>query len=607
MNAKNTGIILVMSLMAYYGISYLMQIAVGINYSNSVFSIGMFFVCLSVDRYLYNRWLKEEALKTDKRRVFFSLILAFVFALTLIVGYQMKFFGMTESGFKAKGMILFRGACLSMLVLPFSDLLFVLAKKIKEYRVVEKTDNWSSKKIFFVCWGLVFVCWFPVFLAYYPAIMGYDFHRQYQEALRGFIWFNPYQPLAHTWLIWLFLNLGKVLGSYQTGMAFYSIFQMLVLSSACAYSVSVIYRLTKRKRFAFICACFYGIMPFFPILSISVTKDVLFTALFIVFICLFVERTLFVTGRKQMIVDILWVIEGIFMSLFRNNAIYAIAIFTVFFVVLIGKKKRIRALVLSLMLIVCSKLAGEIVYNALGTEIKAHEVEKYSVPIQQFARVGFYHADNLDEETYQQINTYVPAEYWNRYRPHLSDPVKDFVGAYIYSDTWDGHITDMLSTWAKVGLKYPNEYIDAFLFLTAGYWFVDDISWSQPYEVGVEFKNGALTTRSSTISEVLPEGILNKSYLPWLENKLDHVVCGNEFYEWPGISNLFKTAIYCWLAVLALVISIYNRDRKKILIISLPLTYLFTCMLGPVVHVRYVFPIMAIVPILWATLVYKGK
>lgn len=607
MKIKKTGIVFGLGLIAFYGINYLMQIAVGIDYSNSVFSLGIFFVCLGAAAYLFDNWLKDQVWKTDKRRVRFAFILAFVFALTLIFGYQMKFYGMTESGFRAKGMMLLRGLCLSVLILPFSDLVFVLAKKIKESDIAQKKNNWSKKKVFFVCWGTIFVCWLPVFLAYYPAIMGYDFHRQYQEALKGFIWFNPYQPLVHTWLIWLFLNFGKVVGSYQNGMAFYSIFQMLVLSAACAYSATLIYRLTKAKRFAFVCTGFYGIMPFFSILSISVTKDVLFTALFIVFICLFVERTLFATGKRQLIFDVLWVVEGTFMCLFRNNAIYAIAIFTFFFLILVGKKQRIRALVLSLMLVVCGKAAGEIVYTAIGTEIKGHKVEMYSVPIQQFARVGFYHADNLDEETFAQINTYVPYEFWSRYRPHLSDPVKDFVGAYRYADTWEGHIGDMLITWAKVGLKYPNEYIDAFLFLTAGYWFVDDVSWSQPYEVGVEFKNGALTTRSSTISEVLPEGIPNKSYFPWLEDKLDHVVCGNEFSLWPGISNIFKTAIYCWLAVLALLISIYNRERKKILIIALPLTYLFTCMLGPVVHVRYVFPIMAIVPILWASLVYKGS
>ena len=390
-------------------------------------------------------------------------------------------------------------------------------------------------------------------------------------------------------------------------MALFSLVQMLFFSAACGYSCVTVYRLIRRKCFVVVMAAFFALFPFISVLSVATTKDVYFSAFFLIFVCLFVERTFLCEEKKQKLFDILWVLEGIVMILFRNNALYAIAVFAIFYFVLVGKKQRVRALVLCLLLVIGGKAAQEGVQLALGTQIRGHKIEMYSVPLQQMARVGLYHGDTMSKEHFIMLNHYVPQEYWVKYNPAISDSIKGDIGAYVYDYTWKGNTKGLLEVWMRIGLAYPNEYIDAFLLLTNGYWFFDDVTWAEVLGYGLEGRMGAIYTYNSTISEVIPEGIEHESKLPALELALEKIVSANCFMEWPVISNLFKPAFYCWGLLLMVLASIYMKDAKKIVTGLFPLIYLGTMFLGPVVQSRYVLPIIMVLPLLFAVLLWKKQ
>ncbi len=590
------------------GINYVCSLAAGIFFSNGVFSA---MVCIGLYVLLKLTWQDIQKLETRRKKIkrfLFAFLLAEFFCALMIAGYQLKMKGLTETGFKGKGLILLRGATMSLAVLPFTNYMFAWLERIRDVQMdIDASRVWNGKKVFFICWLVIFACWIPVFLAYYPSIMSYDFHRQSQEAVRGFIWFNSYQPLAHTWIIWLFLTIGKALGSYQIGMALFSLVQMLVFSAACSYSCVTVYRLIRRKCFVVVMTAFFALFPFISVLSVATTKDVYFSALFLIFVCLFVERTFLCDRKKQKWFDALWVLEGSIMILFRNNALYAIAVFVIFYVVLVGKKQRVRALVLCLLLLIAGKGAQEGVRMALGTQIHGSQIEMYSVPLQQMARVGLYNGDALSKEHFIMLNHYVPQEYWVKYNPAISDSIKGDIGAYVYDYTWKGNTKGLLEVWMRIGLAYPNEYIDAFLLLTNGYWFFDDVTWAEVLGYGLEGRMGAIYTYNSTISEVIPEGIEHESKFPALELALEKIVSANCFMEWPVISNLFKPAFYCWGLLFMVLASIYMKDAKKTVTGLFPLIYLGTMFLGPVVQSRYVLPVIVVLPLLYAVLLWKKQ
>ena len=589
-----------------YGISYMCSLQGGNLFSNSVFSLITFMAVWVLIRLTWKDILKIEKGKERRRRLLYSELTAFLFSLCMLMGWQLRSLGITEGGYVGKGMLLVRSLCLSFAVLPFSYALFYWGDKIGKRENLTLCKIWKSRKCFLVIWPLIFLAWIPSFLAYYPAIMSYDFHRQSQEAMLGFIWFNDYQPLAHTWVIWLFLRIGELLGSYQTGMACFSLFQMLIFSASCGYACVVFYRLIKKKWALVVMGLFYGLFPYYSVLAVCTTKDVLFTALFQVFVCLLVERTFFCSGKRRHLVDVIWVLEGILMMLFRNNAIYAVAVFMILYCILAEKKQRLRLFTMLMIFVVGGKGALEGMHLILGTEIRGNKVEMCSVPIQQFARVGAFHENDMDEETREILSKYLMEGNWRDYNPPLSDTVKNAVGAYIFSDSWDGHYGEVLLNWIKLGMKYPNEYIDAFLALTNGYWFFDDLTWAEVLGVGFEGRMGAVYTYMSSTSDVLPEGIAHESKWPTMERFLESIVSNNEFNNWPVLSNLFKPAFWCWELLLIVLICLYTKQKRTLRISLLPLIYLATLFLGPVVQTRYILPVIAAVPLVIAAWVYES-
>lgn len=600
-----TIVMVIMAWLGTCGICYLGSLVSDHKLSFSIFSFAIFvctFLCL---RFTKDNLSKIDTTKDKRKRIMAAFLLAWFFAVLMIMGYQLKIRGMTEGGFRGKGMILLRGIGLSFAVFPFSNYFFYLVEKIKK-EPKKKCEGkvWKSKKVFFISWLVIFLCWIPVFLAYYPAIMAYDFHRQSQEAARGFIWFNSYQPLAHTWLIWLSFQFGNLFDSLQIGMAFYSILQMLAFSVSCGYSCNIVYRLTKKKWPVVVMVLFFGLFPIVSVLSVAVTKDIFFSALFLTFICLFIERQYFSSPKKQNIIDIIWFAEGILMMLFRNNAVYAVAVFAIVWLIAAEKKQKLRIFIFCILLTAGGKGALEGVQLALGTTIRGSKLEMYNIPVQQMARVGYNQGEILDNETHELLDTYIPEELWSRYNPPLGDTVR-WVLTPTYDEVWEGNMGEVLKAWLEIGLKYPNDYIDAFLLVNAGYWSFDDVTWAEVLGYGLEGRMGAVYTYTSSTSDVIPEGIAHESKFPWLERKLEAVISANCFYNWPIVSVLFQMATWCWSLLLILLGCIYLKDRKKISLVLLPTIYMATMFLGPVVQSRYVLPIIVVVPVLAALLSYR--
>ncbi len=594
-------ILVLLSCSGVYGICYLGKIMGLARAGYSILSLPLLWAVFTLLRWTGTniRELQNKSLR--KRRVVFAAVTDFLFSASMIMGYQLQNYGLTDGGYRGKAGIILRSLCLGIAIFPFFNLLFQRLEKLDQKREVSGRI-WKIGAVFGIVTAVVFLCLIPVWLAYYPIVMSYDFHRQVNEAYRGFAFFYPYQPIAHTWIIWVFLQLGKALGSYQTGFACMAVFQILLYSLVTGYGAAVVYRLTKRKWAVIGTAAFFALFPFNTVLVVCTTKDTIFTILFTLFFLLLLERNLFASGRKKIVIEVLMVLEGSLMVQFRNNAIYAVAVFAILFVLLVPKREKLRVLLLGILLIVGGKGMQAGIKAAIGTKIEDAKTEAFSVPIQQFARVGHYHGARLQEEdlaTAVLLERYVPYDVWEHYNPPISDAAKASVDGDVYTEDPIRLIKD----WVHIGRQFPNEFLDAFLELTRGYWFWDDVSWAECLGSGTEDRMGAVYTYNS--SEIKGVGdIKHESRFPWLEQRLEEIVSGNCFYDWPLLSVLFKSAFYSWALFLVMTAFLYLKQRKAFVLGLFPFLYFGTMVLGPVVQIRYLFPIMATLPMLAALLMW---
>ena len=543
--------------------------------------------------------------KQYKHRVLYAAALSYLFAVTMITGYQLQTFGMTDGGVKGKCLILLRASCLGIALFPFCSLFFGwIEKTASGDRTSTGTKTWKSGSVFAVSAPLIFLVLIPVWLAYYPIIMSYDFHRQINEAAKGFLYFWPYQPIAHTWLIWLFLQLGYLVGNLETGMAGMALFHMLVYALVTAYTCTMLYRILKKKWVVPVGIFFFGMFPLNSVLVLCTTKDVLFSILFLLFVLLMTERSFFCQAKMKVVFDVLLVLEGCVMAQFRNNCLYAILVFGVLWLLFAAKKEKLRVLLLCVLLVVGSRGTSAAIKAALGTQMEIAKVEMYSVPIMQFTRVGYYHADELDEETRDLLNTYVPSEYWNSYNPPISDSIKSGVAMSTFSVVWDGQSAQLLKDWFRLAKQFPNEFIDAFLELTRGYWFWDDRSNAECLGYEIADRMGTIHTFNMSVMEDGTE-IVHESKFPWLEEQLEKIVSGNAYYNWPIVSIFFRVSFYFWGLILTFMSSIYMHKKKQAVLCLFPLMYVATLLLGPVVQIRYIFPIMLTLPVLATLLILQ--
>jgi hypothetical protein len=238
--------------------------------------------------------------------------------------------------------------------------------------------------------------------------------------------------------------------------------------------------------------------------------------------------------------------------------------------------------------------------------IPGPEMEKYSVPIMQMVRVSAYQDGNLSQEQRGILEKYLTSETWGEYYPYIADSAKSDISQY-NSDNWLNDKKTLLKDYVKLGLAYPNDYLDAFLGLTIGYWSIGDRSHAQMLDVGDDSGYGLLFTFNGSANPAYPEGIPYDSKIPSLRQKYCHMINGNSYYNWPVVTLLMRPAFYFWLFVLAVFAAVYKRSRKSIAVFAYPFFYMLTMLLGPCVNFRYMYPYVIAVPVLIAFLVGEKK
>ncbi|MBR1441152.1 MAG: hypothetical protein IJ589_08010 [Lachnospiraceae bacterium] len=533
------------------------------------------------------------------RRFLFSWGAGALMALAHFTARHLVYEGVTPPGLAGKGLLFLQSVLWGLipgifvyLVLLLFDLLGQVGKQKKEEAGARHPElvRWLPV----ILAAVIFACWIPVFLAYFPGIMSYDCHRQFSNAYKGYIFFYGLHPILHTALIRWGLLIGEFFGSYEAGIAVYSLVQMLVLSLILGYSCQVVTRITGKLIPAFVMMAVYALVPFHPVLAMCVTKDIYFSAFFLLTVLLIWESFQQHSRGARFLICLGMIASGILSAQFRNNAIYAYAVFGIL-AVLFGKGHRMKALICGLCIVLGAYGAGEGLYAVIGA-IRGPKIEMASVPLAQMSRAAVLNYTDLDEETMAILDKYFPDNVWTNYNPIIIDAVKSMVpGSVWFEDTGE-----TLSAWARMGCKYPNEYLDAFLVLNVGYWYMEDRTHAESLGYGDDTEYGLIYTFNYTDQIEDFEGVKNISYLPGLKAVYAHVLNGNAYENWPVLKYLFKPALYFWLLLLSMLALWYLRKYRALLFSFLPFLYQMTMFLGPTVNFRYIYPLAITVPVFLA-------
>lgn len=584
--------------------------------------------------------------RQERRLVVHSLLWGALMAAAYVLGCLMRRDGTALAGLgKLPGLI----AQIACLTLPVASCIaFLLCGRkltgikrqhshVRLSRLREKPDGvkkYREYQVWLIYSAVIFLCWLPVFLAYYPSVFAYDAEGQLYQVIAHD--YSTHHPLLHTLFLGAFFWLGDQMpGSYSAGMAVHSVVQMLLMACAFGYTLMYLYRRGVSAYLRTALLFFYALFPANSILALSTTKDVLFSALALIYTISVYRMVSDDTERhgvnnvaddagvpafarndfnaEQYFVIKDWaayVLICVLMLLFRNNAVYAyvLSVPVIYLGLRRGKSSgdislRRRYLIASAAALILFA-AGSMTLKAVLDAQNGSPREMLSIPLQQMARTRVKAEDTLSPEMRQELEKYLPSEWvLAAYDPYLADPVKN--RAVIHDDP-----AGLIRTWIKLGTEYPQIYIDAFLDNSIGYWFLEDQTHAQIYGIGTESGFGYL----STDNRRMPAGceIVEHSYLPGLRAAMERIVSDNAYRKLPVIRVIFAPAFYWWMLCMYIAVVIYRRRYRLLLPVVFFLFYYLTLLLSPTVLIRYMYPFVVTVPAICCCLsreldAYEGK
>lgn len=444
----------------------------------------------------------------------------------------------------------------------------------------------------FVYGILMFLCWLPCYLAYYPGIFAYDIELQTMEAL-GDVAYSRFHPPLHTFLWDLCLSAEQGVG--LNALVIYSLIQMCLFATAFTY---VLYFMIKKNSSNLLILgsfTFFALNPVIALFSFIPVKDAILAVTFVLF-C--VELGFFADKpaeySKNIPANIRLILFGLLCCLLRNNVVYALV--PTFVCIFFLMKKQWKQILLWFGCILLGYLlVNGPLYSALGIE-KGNSREMLSVPMQQIAYVTVYHENTLSAEEIAQINKYIPTENLSAiYNPRFADPVKNT----FITEAFHESPSAFIQLWWQLFLKYPEDYVVAFLNLHIPYWYPDANSVDM-------FSQRAYIETTVPDMPQTDYVVVRDSKLPALYAQYEKIASFERFKTLPVVSNLFSISLPIWFVLLGITILTIKKEKQEI-VVFLPSLFLWcTFMLGPVSNLRYLLPIIVLYP-LFIVLILKSK
>lgn len=432
---------------------------------------------------------------------------------------------------------------------------------------------------------LCVLCWLPYFLYQYPGIMTPDSIVQFEQVL-GINPYSNHHPWMHTLLIKLLYTIGyQLTGSMLVALSFYTFFQMCLLAFSVSYFINTLKLCRINPCICIVCTLFYALIPYHGVYSVTLWKDIPFAAAVLCFGCALIRLALTLNipfagaivsslhGRIQQGINwSVYILSGLMLCLFRSNGWYAFLLCFPFFLIYFRKKAKIMFPVL--FGIVGTALIIKVpVMNAFGVT-QPDFIESLSIPAQQISAVLCNDRELLPEEL-ELIENVIDLTYIKElYNPYFADNMKELVraGNQSYLET---HKNEFFKLWLRLGLRYPGDYLTAYIHQTYGYWYPDSF-----YPVAD--------------AEGISATSLGVSHTPLIRGPL--VVKGKEIAiklggMLPLYGTLWSMGAACWVLIVCIGNALIRGEKAKLILYLPSIALLLTVLIATPVatEFRYVY------------------
>ncbi len=440
--------------------------------------------------------------------------------------------------------------------------------------------------------ALLLVCWLPCYLATFPGGFHYDATSEMNQLANGF---NGNFPLLHTVIVTRLLPaMYRLTGSYNTGIAVYTVTQMIVVSAMFTHILCKLYRQGVNKRLLTALFLYYALFPVVPMMATQMVRDILFSILLVYAVFLFYlmasETETFMRSRwKPFLLGLVFVLA----LLARNNnagAVMYAAVFGVSALVwFLYRKTYLRGgtifavtsaggyLILSMLLV---RLCQPMVPADMGASLSL-----FSQPLAR----AFVTEPEL--WSFEERVTYI--QYFNGddgvYVAENADPTKGRL-------TVDGDLGEFLRFWLQIGMKHKKCYLDAILANTRQMWFpasvIDGyqeagVGEYDPYDKCYYFFSDTIEKPGELIDLLPPANAFYTAIGLYLS-----------FEKIPVVSMLFSIGFQFWILLNCVFYVRFRRCGHLYVPLAILLGYMLVSAFVPLVLLRYFAAVFLAMPLI---------
>lgn len=444
----------------------------------------------------------------------------------------------------------------------------------------KKCRKWLPAALFAVLFCLNMV---HLFLVEYPGNLTEDTFGQMEEMISGT--YSNFNTFWHTMIFQFWLRVGyAVFGDVNAAAAVFCVFQAAVMCFAFVHCLMTMYRFGIPKKWLILTFALYAFIPYNLAMPITVWKDVLYAGS-----CLLILSALLRIFRLEE-GSCLWdwmvfLLGSILFILSRSNGWIVYLVSFLVWLVLIRKNTRL----LWTMGVVA--LSGWLLLNPVLGALNVEDsdlVESLSIPVQQISRVIADGCELTKEEQTLLEKVIDLEEVPLLYTNWLSDPMKVEFRSKDY-EFLQQNLPEYANLWLRLGIRYPAEYLKAWIDQTKGYWnggydyhLYSETITENPY--GVE-KSGGVPIVAALFS--LYFGLSR------------HVVFFEPFHS---------IGLHIWFLLLCFLLNL--RRKREEWFLSVPLLIMVVGLwIGTPVYCcfRYVYPIFVSMPLIVSTALYTNK
>lgn len=542
-------------------VEHIINFAENLTYSNSIISLIIFASFI----YLLKKTVVKENISIIKN----VSILGLIFSTFLVIGNSIK----TNETVEYKNLKIYLAIIfISFIIDALLVELYKLIEKIEDKKDKEKIHKLSKRKRLIIIFSIIIICWIPVLLAAYPGYFCYDAHVQFSDYTENSM--TTWHPPLHTFSLgFIITTVESLTHSYNMGIFVYTCIQMLIVASCFTYCISFLEKYKVSKLIRIISIIYYALFPVVVMFSICSTKDTIFSAVVVVSIIMALEALLdkekFINSNGK---QIQFAVIVFLAMILRNNAVYAYIPFLIAFTISFKNKNAIMPIIEIIILY----LVYTVLIYGLFNVSRTKNVEAFSVPLQQIARVYNYNYESLTDEELNKIYEYTTEEQLKQYLPECSDLIKErvYLGKMGYGR--------FINLWFEIGMKNHGIYMDSFLENTLGFWYPDTIINGYNRKAAVLY--GEETSYFAAMCE--NPGVAD-SKIPVLRYIYYVISRYAIFQRIPVVSMLFSVGAMSWAMFIALGYSIYKRRKEISMVLGIIFLLWLTVLLGPMVLVRY--------------------